>query len=198
MDYTFDFEARRTTRPRKNYFDSSERSKRRARAELQQYYDNFSTNFERRYGLKIKRIEFVDKDCSTDKIDLVILNNCDSIISKDIMIYKAKESTNLSDKSFQHFVEAGANFPTIFKAKKFQLKLNSVFKTYGNSRGYYFDPEEKFRFYLKIFKNFINIDDDILKIRLAGDGTQIGKSLSVFNFSFSFLNKIKFEDSERE
>lgn len=112
------------------------------------------------------------------------------------MIYKTKELTNLSDKSFQQFIDSGANFPTLFTAKKYQIRLNNIFKAQKNSKGYFFDPEEKFQFYLRTFKNEIDLSDNVLKIRLAADGTQIGKNLTVLNISFSYLNKIDFKSIE--
>ena len=71
-----------------------------------------------------------------------------------------------------------------------------MFETKINSKGYYFDPEKKISFYLSIFKNFINLNDNVIRIRIAADGTQIGKNLTVLNISFAFLNEIKFPENK--
>ena len=189
---------KRSTKPRKTYFNVGERQKMKSRAELRNYYNLISADIETRYGLKIKKIEFIDKARTTNAIDLVIFDNHESLTNNKIEIYKAKESTNLSDKSFQKFFDSGANFPTLFTAKKYQLRLNSLFETKINSKGYYFEPEKKILFYLTIFKNFININDNIIRIRIAADGTQIGKNLTVLNISFAFLNEIKFPENKSE
>lgn len=187
---------KRVTKPRKSYFKVGERQKMKSRAELRNYYNLISTDIENRYGLKIKKIEFIDKARASNAIDLDILDNHETLTNKKIEIYKAKESTNLSDKSFQKFFDSGANFPTLFTAKKYQLRLNSMFETKINSKGYYFDPEKKISFYLSIFKNFINLNDNVIRIRIAADGTQIGKNLTVLNISFAFLNEIKFPENK--
>ncbi len=43
---------------------------------------------------------------------------------------------------------------------------------------------------MKIFKDIIKIENNTINIRLAGDSTNIGKNLSVLNFSFGFLDEI--------
>lgn len=44
---------------------------------------------------------------------------------------------------------------------------------------------------MRIFKDEISIREHIINIRLAGDGTNIGKNTTILNFSFGFLNEIK-------
>jgi len=58
-------------------------------------------------------------------------------------------------------------------------------------------PKDKIVYYVNQFKNQITIQNNTLHIRLAGDSTNIGKNISVLNFSFGFLDKIKFENSEQ-
>ena len=187
------FNEKRITKPRKSYFNVGERQKMKARAELWDYYNLISSDYERRFGLKIKKIELIDQTRSLNtKLDLVILSNNETLTNKHIDIYKTKEETYLSDRSFQKFFDSGANFPTLFTVKKYQLRLNNVFKIFSNTKGFYFNPEEKISFYLSIFHNHIEIKDNILYIRLAADGTRIGRNLNVFNISFSILNKIQF------
>lgn len=197
------FEEKRVTRPRKNYFNLVERSKRATRVELRNYYNHISSGFEEKCGLKLKKIELIDKNRPTDDIEIRIIENQERLTNKDIELYKTKETTNLADKSFQKFIDSGANFPTLFKTKKYQLRLNNVFKVYNNEKGYFFSPEEKITFYLSSFKHSIVIDrhhneKPLIMIRLAADGTQIGRNLTVLNISFSFLNKIKYQKDKSE
>ena len=56
--------------------------------------------------------------------------------------------------------------------------------------GEYVDLKQKIDYYLKIFKDIIKIENNTINIRLAGDSTNIGKNLSVLNFSFGFLDEI--------
>lgn len=182
----------KVTKPRNSYFKVGERQKMKTRADLRYYYKLISSDFEKKYGLQIKQIELIDKTREINNIELIIINNHENLSKKSIDIYKTKEKTNLSDKAFQQFYESGADFPTLFTTKKYQLRLNSAFKVFKNSKGYYFNPGEKILFYLSIFKNYIKMPDDLLRIRIAADGTQIGKHLTVLNISFSFLNEIEF------
>ena len=106
-------------------------------------------------------------------------------------MYKTKETTNLSDHSYLQFFYSGADFPTLFTIKKYQLRLNSIFETFFNPKGYYFDPKKKILYFLSLFKNMMDLNDNILNIRIAADGSKIGRNLTVLNISFSFLNAIK-------
>ena len=125
-------------RNRKSYFDQKERQQRTSRLQLRQYYSLLSNNFETKYGLKIKKIQFTDETRSNDKIEIDILDNHEKLSTEHINIYKAKESTYLSNKSFQEFIDSGANFPSLFKAQKFQFKLNSLFEAKSNTKGFFF------------------------------------------------------------
>ncbi len=57
--------------------------------------------------------------------------------------------------------------------------------------GSYVSPEEKIGYYLKYFIDDMIIRDSQINIRLAGDGTEVGSNLSVLNFTFGFLDKMK-------
>jgi len=66
------------------------------------------------------------------------------------------------------------------------------------AKGTYVDPKDKIVYYFNLFKNQITIQNNTIHIRLAGDSTNIGKNISVLNFSFGFLDKIKFENNEQQ
>lgn len=184
-------------RNRKTYFKQKDRQQRTSRFQLQEYYNFIASDFENKYGLKIKKIELVDETRRVDEVEIAILQNHEELTTQKLNMYKAKEITNLSDRSFVKFIDYGAYFPSLFTTKKYQLRLNGLFQVKCNTKGYYFDPREKFLFYLKNFINFMNIDGNKLKIRLAADGTSIGKNLTVLNLSFSFLNSIEFPTSSK-
>lgn len=186
------FYQKMTTKPRKSYFSVGERQKMKVRAELRDYFSLISSDYEQKFGFKIKKIELIDQTRPLNKLDLVVINNHETLTNKHIDVYRTKEVTNLSDKSFQKFFDSGANFPTLFTVKKYQLRLNNVFEIFSNTKGYYFNPKEKISYYFSLFYNHIEIKDNILKIRLAADGTRIGKNLTVLNISFSILNKIQY------
>ncbi len=54
--------------------------------------------------------------------------------------------------------------------------------------GYYANVEEKIKFYYKILRNKIEIENNTLNIRLAGDGTIVARPKQLFNFTFGFVD----------
>ena len=95
----------------------------------------------------------------------------------------------MSDKTYQDFINEGSQFGSLRFARKCRSILNSQFKYKRNNYGVFNDPEQKIKYYLRLQKDNLNIVENTIHIRLAGDGTNIGKNFSVLNFSFSFLNK---------
>ncbi len=93
-------------------------------------------------------------------------------------------------KGFQDFINAGANFPSVYFVEQCQAVLNSELKKKTNTLGSYYDPKQKIEYFFRLFKDHIVMRDNTINIRLAGDGTQIGKNYSVLNFSFGFLDDI--------
>ena len=133
----------KTTKPRKSYFNVGERQKMKSRAELRGFYRLLSSDFERRYGLKVNKIELIDRERASGEIEINIIDNEQTLINKHIEIFKTKETTNLSDHSYLQFYYSGADFPSLFTIKKYKLRLNSLFETFNNPKGYYFDPQKK-------------------------------------------------------
>ena len=95
----------------------------------------------------------------------------------------------MSDKTYQDFINEGSQFGSLRFARKCRSILNSQFKYKRNNYGVFNDPEQKIKYYLRLQKDNLNIVENTIHIRLAGDGTHIEKNFSVLNFSFSFLNK---------
>ncbi len=108
-------------------------------------------------------------------------------------LYKAKELTNTSDKSWQIFINNGANFPSVHYVKQKRKKLNSIIpvKLSKDYCGASSDPKQKMEFYLKVFKDKLMIQNNTINIRLSGDGTEAGRNFSLLNFNFGFIDPVK-------
>jgi len=164
------------------------------------FHREFLVHFFAKYGLKLAKIVFIGvndnptiADSSTDTVENMkiefIENEIKKSIQQKIKLYRAKELNNMSDKTYQDFINAGSQFGSLRFARKCRSILNSQFKYKRNNYGVFNDPEEKIKYYLRLQKDNLNIVENTIHIRLAGDGTHIGKNFSVLNFSFSFLNK---------
>ena len=150
--------------------------------------------------MKLAKIVFIGvndnptiADSSTDTVENMkiefIENEIKKSIQQKVKLYRAKELNNMSDKTYQDFINAGSQFGSLRFARKCRSILNSQFKYKRNNFGVFNDPEEKIKYYLRLQKDNLNIVENTIHIRLAGDGTHIEKNFSVLNFSFSFLNK---------
>jgi len=111
----------------------------------------------------------------------------------NLNLYKAKEFTNTSDKSWQIFKNSCANFPSLRYVKEKRIKLNSILpvKLTNDNCGATCDPKEKMEFFLKLFKDKLIIKNNTVNIRLSGDGTEAGRQFSLFNFNFGFIDPVK-------
>ena len=72
----------------------------------------------------------------------------------NLNLYKAKEFTNTSDKSWQIFKNSGANFPSLRYVKEKRKKSNSVLpvKLTNDNCGATCDPKEKWNFFKSYLK----------------------------------------------
>jgi hypothetical protein len=100
----------------------------------------------------------------------------------------AKEKASISDKNYQLLKNCGLTMPSLRCIKKLRKQLNNKFEIIATEFGCYIDPLEKISFIFNLLKNRINIKDNIINVKLSGDGTLIAKNLNIFNFNFSLLD----------
>ena len=96
----------------------------------------------------------------------------------------------MSNLAYNSFRQCGLKMPCLNFTRRCQIILNDEFFVKKNDYGSYYEPEIKIRYYLKIFKDKMNIKNKTINIRLAGDSTTIGANLYLLNFSFGFLDSV--------
>ncbi len=189
------------------YLLCNDRNRSYIRKQISEYIgwnkENFLDNFFNKYQLKLSRIELVDVDKPDIQFEIKYAEKLQQESTKSLLakmrIYRSKEKSCISDSSFQSLINSGAEkCPSIRNCNYWKKILNSEFNIKTNSMGCYVSPKEKIEYYLRYFKDDIRIRNNLVNIRLAGDGTQVGSNLSVLNFTFGFLDKMKRQDSDED
>jgi len=114
-------------------------SKKQINAILNWFNKEFFHKFLQKYSLRIQRIVIVENtEAETENLSLKIdiCNHVESIQQAcPFAIYKQKELTFTSNERFQMFINAGANFPSVYFTKKLAHCLNSEFEYFSNELG---------------------------------------------------------------
>ncbi len=185
------------------YIASGERNQLYADKQITAYMawcnDNILKDFFKKYDLKLGKVELIDFSKPLDQFQIKVKQREEelgqSYLNK-IRIYREKELNNVSDRSYQAFINAGAtNFASMREVKVWRNLLNTEFNLISNSMGTYVSPSEKIKYYIRLFKKDMRTRNNHINIRLAGDGTQVGSNLSCLNFTFGFLNDVKHKSS---
>ena len=102
-------------------------------------------------------------------------------------IVEFKDENLVSDKTYDKWQKTLApEHPTLFRVRKERYARNQAyFKIYRNDYGNYVDCDKKICHYIK--KNFdkLKIKDNTIRVKLCGDGTNIGRKLKKLNFCFT-------------
>jgi hypothetical protein len=91
----------------------------------------------KKYSLRISKIE-IEAITVTEAESQLIIEICNQTapkISCKFAMYKQKELCNMSDKAYQSFINAGANFSSLRFAKECAFYLDSEFRSYSNDYG---------------------------------------------------------------
>ena len=124
-------------RNRLSHLQSSLRQRRLNLHQISAYFKWTPSDFLTKYGVKLSKIELVDEDTPVDKLEVIFnkQQSTDIDIHQRIEAYRCKEYTNLSDESFQAFINHGTNFPSVRFARECRFILNNEFTTMSNSMG---------------------------------------------------------------
>ena len=114
-------------------------------------------------------------------------NKDETIITKCLQF---KDESLTSDRTYDKMQKVLApDKPNITKVRKERIRLNSEinkkFKKYRNNYGNFVDCKSYISYQIK--KNFerLKIKDDLIQVKLAGDGTKVGKKIKCLNFTFT-------------
>ena len=101
-------------------------------------------------------------------------------------IVKIKDETNTSYRTLSKFGEIISGFPGTYKVRtRTNTKYLHHWKKYRNKYGSYVNCSEKICYFIR--KNFkrLDIKDKTIRVKICGDGTNIGKKIKQLNFCFT-------------
>ena len=121
--------------------------------------------------------------------------------SVDKLLYH-KDKFTMSDRAYQSLkTKCDLNIPSINMIRNRRAQIDLMFEIHSNSKGVFVTAESKIRHRVEAFferkystknpfvKDNRNFKDEIIHIRLAADGTNIGRCLKLLNFTFTILNE---------
>jgi hypothetical protein len=112
---------------------------------------------------------------------------------KDFNDLNNKCKNNLSDEGYNRLkVDLRLQLPSLENIKKLRKNLNSKFLVSNNKFGFYNNLKQKLKIILNenTVNDLKNIENKTIIIKFCGDGTNVGRRLNVFNFSFSIINQV--------
>ena len=191
-------------RHRKDYFDCHVRQQAAIKRNLREMLNE---NFEHGLsllGLCIYKVIIVPLDIQDYKFKIEIQKD----ISDDqkeadlnkLLYYKDKFS--ISDKAYNELkVKCDLKISSLSRLKKRRAEIDEHFNIFMNKKGAYVSAEAKIKFQvISFFERKYNLTDaeafsaeefkdEIIHIRLAADGTNIGRNMKLLNITFTILNE---------
>ena len=171
-----------------DYFNASDSTKYRFRAELRSDLSKMSKKIQNR-GLRFANIKIIERPSSTDQHDfqLKILPDAEKLDPN--MLFLNKEETRLSDKAYHKFRKVSHGWPSLYKARQFRKNLNEMFPVTKTEHGVYNNPKNKIQKMIEFHRHQLQLESNKIQIKLSADGAQIGKKAKLLNFTFSFLQQ---------
>ena len=137
-------------------------------------------------------------------VDIREPKDCGVLEKKDdpnVLLYY-KDKFSISDRAYNAFqTKCALPMVRISQIKKRRHEIDERFKIFENEKGVFVSAQEKIKSRIEIYltKKYGMIDsenfshpqfkDEIMHIRLAADGTNIGRSLKFLNFTFTLINE---------
>lgn len=124
-----------------SYFKTEPRQRRKSTKQINDYlswiHKTIISKYISKYRLKIHKIDIAQNDSDDDEELKVEINNTRTQNSDRLpfSMYEQKEKSHMSDKSYQEFINAGANFPSLRFVKSCRKHLNSKFNFQKNTFG---------------------------------------------------------------
>ncbi len=112
-------------------------------------------------------------------------------LSKSLAI---KDLNNISDRAFNRMridLDLKEKLPTLNKIRKHRNELKSYQRVFENESGVYISIKQKLQYIINkmhINKKLENISSDTITIKFCGDGSQISKTLNIYNFTMSIID----------
>jgi hypothetical protein len=101
-----------------------------------------------------------------------------------------KDRYCISDRSYTALTQLNHDIPTIIEIIKYRNSLNSLFSVKAIDNGVFLDIKDAIQFkLLKYLDSVDTVNDEILKIKLSADATNIGRFNKIINFTFTIINE---------
>jgi hypothetical protein len=147
-------------------------------------------------GLEIDELVIKKKTEKKDRLKISkrikIIEEKPSELLTTMKVFQEKDKINLADWKYEQF-RIGLNFnallPSISTIKSCRKEMDAQFKIVEIKHGYYIDIKQKLQTILiPIIKNLDLKQNEIIKIKLSGDGVNMDRKIKLFAFSFSIIN----------
>ena len=194
----------------KPYSISNERHKRRLRNQFKSECEEVLTFFGL-FDLIPTKVQYFDINSNQTEVLQLVDRLPNEIVNESFynpvdtdqisMLLYIKDKFAIGDKAWRELSMVCKGVPSLYSIKQLVSSLNKnwvVFPTPGDSDGVQVGFKES------VTKRLIQIENngtfdicDVLKIKISGDGTNIGKRLKVVNITYTIINENHFAMSEK-
>ena len=178
-------------RKRKEHFASSTEQQRKNKKLIVEKLDYMNENLTQ-IGLHFSTIEINRrKENSTSKYELTIREDSQTNQMYQMSkVLKCKDTINLSDRAYNTLrLELNLNLPVLNDIRDYRQSLDRKFNLFKNDQGVFLSVRQKLEIIFSKLLPFLNLEEnETIKIKFGGDGTNIGKKLKLFTFAFTCIN----------
>ena len=101
-----------------------------------------------------------------------------------------KDSYCISDRSYRALTQINHEIPTIIEIIKYRNTINDLFTIKALDNGVFLNIKDAIQFkLLKYLDRNETCNEEILKIKLSADATNIGRFNKIINFTFTIINE---------
>jgi hypothetical protein len=179
----------------KNYFLCNKRHQARNRSIIRSNIEKFC----QKIGLKVNQIILSGqrkKESHNQKpAQITILKNIASKSDRAFQCMKAKDLTNMSDKKYillRNLLKEinPIRLSSLQWINELRFSLDKIFEIISNDKGFFYSPEQKFKFFIKKFLvQNQDFKEKSIKIKLSADVTKISKTrIQILNIAFELLD----------
>jgi hypothetical protein len=178
-----------------NYFKCNKRHQARNRSIIRSNIESFC----QKIGLKVNQIilsgQKNKKNYHQKPAQITILKKIASKSERAFQCMKAKDLTNMSDKKYILLRKLlkeidPIRLSSLHWINELRFSLDKIFDIIPNDKGFFFSPEQKFKF---VINKFLIQNQDFkeknIKIKLSADVTKISKTrIQILNIAFELLD----------
>ena len=190
---------------KKSFYECSVRQRFNLRKQIRQMLIDYLQDYLTGMCLCIHQVIIypIELDECEFKLEIKEFHEC--VENKDADVNKLlyhKDKFSISDKAYNDLKsKCGLDVPSLYHIRTRRNEIDNIYELIENNKGVFVSAKAKIRNRVEAFfqrkyqmsdpESFKNPDftDEILHIRLAADGTNIGRNLKLLNFTFTILNE---------